>query len=301
MGGVIILLLFLVVGFFSKESGLVHKRHSALLNKVIIYFFIPLITLLNIPELELSIGLLWLSISPFLVFFFGWIYFSIAGKQMKFETESTQALILTGGISSTSFVGFPIFESLYGDLGLSYGVLLSMGGTILVFNTVGMGLLFKYSNNALSFTKVMKRILTFFPFLIFVLALALNLINVTLPILAKEIISLLVSPFSAVALLAIGMQVELKSFKNLKRELIVGQSYKLLVAPIIIYLTGRLFYEPSNLIFQIAVLGSAIGSMNAIAFMTADKNIKPNLAIAMPAIGIPLSILSLFVIYFIIN
>jgi len=157
-----------------------------------------------------------------------------------------------------------------------------MGGTILVFNTLGMGLLLRYVQNSYSLWGLIKGIMTFIPFLI-------------------EVMSFLVSPFSVVALFAVGMQVELRSMKSLKVELLLGQFYKLVLAPILMFSIGLLFYEPDNLIFKIGVLGAGIGSMHAMSILTAEKNIQPELAIAMPAIGIPISVFTLFIIHFIIG
>jgi len=301
MGRILFLLFVLLLGFTLRRLNIANKSHASFLNRLIIFFFIPLITLLNIPELELSKEMLWLTISPFFVFLFGWLFFFCMSKYLNLEKKTTQALILTGGISSTSFVGFPIFELLYGDLGLSYGVLLSMGGTILVFNTLGMGLLLRYVQNSYSLWGLIKGILTFIPFLIFALSLILNLTSLSLSHSMREVMSFLVSPFSVVALFAVGMQVELRSMKSLKVELLLGQFYKLVLAPILMFSIGLLFYEPDNLIFKIGVLGAGIGSMHAMSILTAEKNIKPELAIAMPAIGIPISVFTLFIIHFIIG
>ncbi len=301
MGRVFFLLVVLIIGHLLRRYDIVNKSHVEYLNKSIIFFFIPLITLLNIPDLVLQRELFWLMISPFIVFIVGWWFYTMTGRLCGMDSDSIHALILTGGISSTSFVGFPVFELLYGEIGLTYGVLMSLGGTILVFNTLGMALLLRYSQHSFSMSAILKRMFTFLPFLVFVFSLSLNLLDLSLPVMAKEVIAFLVSPFSLVALLAVGMQVQLKSFHRLKTKLLIGQLYKLFLAPVMIFLVGRLFYEPDNLIFRIGVLGAGIGSMNAISIMTAQKKIKPDLAIAMPATGIPISVFTLFIIYYFIG
>ena len=301
MNRIIFLLCVLITGYLLRRFAIVHSGHISFLNKLIIFFFIPLLTIVKIPTIELSNEMLWLSLSPFIIFIMGWVFFKYFGKLLGLQQQSVQALTLTGGISSTSFVGFPIFESLYGDIGLSYGVLLSLGGTILVFNTIGIGLLLKYSKNSISLISLLKRMLTFLPFTVFLLALGMNFLSINLPTIVHDGMSFIVSPFSAIAILAVGMQVKFSSFQNYRVELLLGQTYKLLLAPFMIFVIGTIFYQANDLIFQISVLGAGIGSMNAMSILTAEKKICPNLAIAMPAIGIPLSVCTVFIIHYLIN
>lgn len=292
----IFLLSAIVVGILLRQIGWVTEKRIGSLNRVLIFFFIPLLTIVNIPKLQLNLELIWLSISPFLVFIFGFMMFEILAKARNIKQETKQVLILTGGISSTSFVGFPIFEFLYGDLGLSYGILMSVGGTILVFNTLGIGLLFRYSDSTVSIGMLLKKILTFFPFVIFLISLLLNFYSFQFSPLVEDVLIVLAKPFSFLALLAIGMQIDFTSFRNNYFPLLYGQIYKLLVAPLIICLLGLLFFPMNSLVFKISILGAGIGSMNAISIMTAEKKLNPELAIAMPAIGIPLSFFTLFLI-----
>jgi len=292
----IFLLSAIVVGILLRQIGWVTEKRIGSLNRVLIFFFIPLLTIVNIPKLQLNLELIWLSISPFLVFIFGFMMFEILAKARNIKQETKQVLILTGGISSTSFVGFPIFEFLYGDLGLSYGILMSVGGTILVFNTLGIGLLFRYSDSTVSIGMLLKKILTFFPFVIFLISLLLNFYSFQFSPLVEDVLIVLAKPFSFLALLAIGMQIDFTSFRNNYFPLLCGQIYKLIMAPLIICLLGLLFFPMNSLVFKISILGAGIGSMNAISIMTAEKKLNPELAIAMPAIGIPLSFFTLFLI-----
>jgi len=72
--------------------------------------------------------------------------------------------------------------------------------------------------------------------------------------------------------------------------------FKLILAPLIIYLLVRWCFDVQGVIGKVCVLGAAIGSMNAMSILTVEKKLDPKLAILMPAIGIPISIPILFII-----
>jgi len=293
MNKIVFLFVCLLSGVLLKETSILKKEDSTVLNKLVIYYFIPLVSLLHLPSIVFSFDLLWLSITPFMVFIFGMIYFGLLDKVVHLGHKSKQALILTCGISSTSFVGFPIFELLYGAEGLAYGVFLSLGGTILVFNTLGIGLLFTYTSKKVSAKDLFHRIIMFFPFLIFLISIAFNLLGIRLGNSVENLLELLVAPFATVALLSVGLQLEFKAIKKFSKEIALGQFYKLILAPILILVILKLVIGLDGIVSNICILGAGIGSMNAMSIMTAENKIQPDLAVLMPAIGIPISFFTL--------
>jgi len=285
------------VGFFLRITGILSKDDASVLNRLIIYFFLPIISILHIPSIELNSGLMWLTISPFIVFVGSYVFFKIIKGTSALSQESFKSLVLTCGIGSTSFVGFPIFELLYGDEGLAYGVFLSLGGTILVFNTVGMYFLVMYSSaQHLSVREILKKLVTFFPFLVFLVAIIFNVFGISYSDRTTSLLQLLASPFSVIALVAIGIQINVRSIKTYKFELFVGQLYKLIVSPLIIFLLIWVIFGKEDTLARVCILGAGIGSMNAISVLAAEKKVQPELSLMMPAIGIPLSVFSLFAI-----
>jgi len=298
---VLTLLTFLLLGTVLNQTKIIGDKGTSILNKSIIYFFIPLITLSNIIELNLNIELIWLTISSILVFALCWLFFKGLNSSGFLSRVNSRTLILTCGISSTSFVGFPMFESFYGQEGLILGVFLSIGGTILVFNTLGMGLLMFYGEEKLKPLEFVHRIFTFFPFVVFLAALLLNILGFSFSPKTNYILQMLIAPFGALAMIAIGLQLEFRSFQKFRFEIYMGLAYKLILAPLLVLGIGLVFFSTDDLILRISVLGAAIGPMNAMAIMTAEKNLQPKLATTLPAIGIPLSIANLILFNSILN
>ena len=293
-----ILLLFccLFAGFILRQSSLFDEKSPIVLNNLIVYFFIPVITLYHVPKLEFEWNLIWLSITPFIIYLSSFLFIKLMNVFFPFENKTEGALIMTSGIGSTSFVGFPIFETLYGAEGLAYGIVLSLAGTILVFNTVGLSTGLFYSKTSIDRNSFVRKLLTFPPLVAFIIALVINVVNVTLPETLEILLGKLAAPFSVLALLSIGMQIEISLDKSFFKTLFIGQFHKLIIAPIIIYILMWHILDLQNLVAKVCILGAAIGSMNSVSIVAAQMGLNPKLASMMPAIGIPISVPILFLI-----
>ncbi len=296
MSNLLLIAVCIFSGIILRRTPYFNEESSSTLNQLIIYFFIPLITLYQIPKIEFSTTLIWLSLCPFIVFFGSILFFNLLSLITNIKRETKAALILTSGISSTSFIGFPIFELLYGQEGLAYGVIMSLGGTILVFNTIGTSTLFYYTESKFDFFEIIKKIFTFIPFIAFLIGLGINFLGISYPLILDSLLSSITKPFAIIALLSIGLQIDFKINKEMFKNILFGQFYKLILAPLIIYLIVWNILGIQDLIGRICILGAAIGSMNAMSILTAEKKLNPNLATLMPAIGIPISIPILFII-----
>lgn len=206
------------------------------------------------------------------------------------EKATEGALIMTTGIGSTSFVGFPIFELLYGEEGLSLGIILSLAGTFLVFNTVGITTGLIYSKKEADQKSMLKKIITFPPLVAFTIAIFFNLINLNYTSSVEILLQKLSAPFSVIALLAIGLQIDISFERKLWSNVLLGQFFKLILSPVLIAFIMWYFIGLDDLISKICVLGAAIGSMNAISILAAQFGLNPKLSMLMPAISIPISI-----------
>ncbi|MEM9819827.1 MAG: AEC family transporter [Bacteroidota bacterium] len=297
MSKLILLTTCLLLGFLLRRTKYFDDNSPLVLNNLLIYFFVPLLSLYHIPKIDFAIEQLWLSISPFIVYGSSFLFIHLMGLWLPMEQKTKGALIMCSGIGSISFVGFPIFELLYGQEGLSYGIILSLAGTFLVFNTVGISTGFYYaSETSHQPSFFVKKMLSFPPFIAFVLALLINLSQIPYPMVIETTLKNLTAPFSVLALLAIGMQINFSFDRAFIRLLLIGQFHKLLIAPLLLYFLMWHIFDIQNVVGRICILGAAIGSMNAISILAAQMGLHPKLSTLMPALGIPLSIPLLFLI-----
>jgi len=285
-----------LVGFILRRLPLFDERSPIVLNNLIVYFFIPIITIYYVFSIGFESDLIWLTVTPFIIFLFSFFFMKLMSNIFSFEKKTEGALIMTSGIGSISFVGFPVFEILYGQEGLSYGIVLSLAGTFLVFNTVGISTGLYYSGQSRNLISFFKKVFTFPPLVAFMIAMILNFSNYELSETLIYLLEKLSAPFSVIALLAIGMQIDFSLDKKFLKSIFVGQLYKLILAPVIIYFLMWYALDLDSVIAKVCVLGAAIGSMNAISILAAQMDLNPKLSSLMPAIGIPISIPIMFLI-----
>lgn len=290
MDRLILLGICLLTGYVLKRLQILSIEDSKALNQLIVYFFIPVLTLLHIPSLRLEWIHLWLSLSPFVIFIGSILFFAALSHFNNWDKKVTGALTLSSGIGSISFVGFPIFEMLYGSEGLALGIILSLAGTFLVCNTLGIVTGLYYADKAKTIKDFAIAIIKFPPFIALIVAIILNLSSVSFTPVIHDILSELASPFSIIALISIGIQIEWKVDNNYRSYLALGHLYKLIIAPALIFIISLLLFDVDSTTTKICILGATIGSMNTISIIGQQLGLDYKLLSLMPALSIPISI-----------
>jgi predicted permease len=156
-------------------------------------------------------------------------FFWVVSKPLKLSPTTTGALMLSGGLANTSFVGLPMIETFYGRDGLAIGILIDQLGTYLVLSTLGIAIASIYSWEANSASDILKRVFTFPPLLALLLALA--LMHVDYPQWFEDLLQRLGSTLSPLALVSVGMQLRLDQLRGNRSPLALGLSFKLVLAP----------------------------------------------------------------------
>ena len=269
------------------------------LNRLLVGVFIPALTLLYVAELRFDSKLLLPILAPYLVFGGGCAVIWPIGRRLGFDRPTPGALVLTGGISSISFVGFPIFEWLYGRAGLEAGILMSQAGTFVICVTFGVGLASWLASEEPSVRIMLRDMVRFPPFLAFVVALLANAnaLGYVHPPLVRELLTKLSSPFTVVALLSVGLQIWFQVPGQSKNALLLGLGYKLLLAPLLVFMVYKLLLHQRGWLPDLCVLGSALGPMNTVAVLATQYNLNPPLAAQMVGFGIPLSFIGIYLLY----
>lgn len=292
--------IFLVLGILCKRYSVTPTGLGRKLNKLLINFFIPILTLRYLPEIEFSKEHIWLFLSPWVIYGFSILFFEVVNLIKPIERETRAVLIMTSGIGSISFAGFPIFEMFLGPEGLALGIVLSLAGTFVVCNTIGVLTGFWYAQKQTNNAKLIRDIIVFPPFLAMVLAFLVLFTNNSFPDFINELLAVLAKPFSFLALFTIGLNISIKSMQRNKQYFFLGQTYKLVIAPFLIFLIFLFLGEQEALVAKVCILGAGLGSMNTIAIVAAELNLKSDLAFLMPGLGIPISIFTVILIYFLI-
>jgi predicted permease len=291
MNNIIMLALCFVAGILMRRAKLMPDNAPTTLNIFIIYISVPALALLYIHELVLSGDIV-------LVILMAWLYFGLAagffwllGHYMKLSRGTVGALILTGGLGNTAFYGLPMIEAYYGQQGIPTGILIDQAGSFLVLSTLGIVVAGFYSSSQPSAASIIKNILRFPPFIALVLALI--LMPMTYPEWLSAVLKRLGDTLAPLALLSVGLQLQLGKLRGNCCSLVMGLTFKLLLAPLFFYVLYFQILGAHGPAIQVTLFEAAMPPMITAAILATEKNIEPELATLMVAVGLPLSFITL--------
>jgi len=301
LANILLLLICLISGILFRKSKLLPENSHVILNNIIMYICLPALALLYIPELKVSTKIIYPLIVTYIVFGLAVVFFIFIGKIFKLDSSTVGALILTAGLCNTSFVGFPVLIALFGEEGLKVGVLIDQAGSFVILATFGTIIASIYSHGKIDYRNIIKKILVYPSFIAFILGIILNIFNFHFEGVLKDLLEKAGSPMAFLALISVGLQLKV-SLKDLPvRELLTGLSYKLIIAPLVIYILFFVVMKGSGLDVQVSLIEVAMPPMVMGAVLASSFNLNPKLANLMVGIGIPLSFFTLAFWYFIIK
>jgi malate permease and related proteins len=301
MSSFILLFGCLIIGVLLQRVRNFPSNSPLVLNQFIIYISLPALALYFIPEVTLDktvllpVGVAWICFAGSALVFWS------LGKSFGWSRKLIGCLILTAGLGNTSFIGFPVIEALYGKEGLKTAILIDQPGTFFVLSTFGIALAALFSKGKPDTKAIAHKILTFPPFLAFVLALTLNIFNVHIADDIKEVFQRLGSTVTPLALVSVGLQLRIERRSKHWKFLALGLSYQLLVAPLLIYMLYVQVIGVRGEMVQITIMEAAMAPMITASIVAASYGLKPRLATMMIGFGIPLSFITLAFWYWIVQ
>ncbi len=298
MTNLLLLIICLSLGGILQRTKGFPKDAYLGINAVIINICLPSLTLLYTSQISFKANQLVVVLTPYILYISSFIFFKIIARSLNLDRSTTGALTITAGISSISFVGFPIFELLYGKAGVQMGILMSQAGSFVVCGTMGIMTASYYSEYEPSAKSIIKSIFAFPPFLAFCVAVCLNIMDYHFPSSINEILQKLGSPFTVLALLSVGLQIKISKENLAQKPLLLGLFFKLLIAPLIIFilylilLQQKILLPTNEWIGKMCIIGAALGSMNTASIIAINHKLNPQLASLMIGISIPLSLIT---------
>ena len=234
MNNLLLLILCFIIGMLLHRFKRIPGNAHASLNSFIIHVSLPALTLLYIHQLKFSGEVVLVAAMAWLVFGLSVGYFWFIGRWLQLPRATTGALILIGGLGNTSFFGLPMVEAFYGKEGLSAAIIADQLGSFFVLSILGITVAGIYSSGRPTGAQITKRIMLFPPFI--ALTLALLLIPVTYADWFVMLLKRLGDTLAPLALVSVGLQLRLGHLAEHKRNLALGLAFKLIIAPLIIYL-----------------------------------------------------------------
>ena len=282
-------------------AGILVTRYKTLpegsykaVNAWVINIALPSVALKYIPGIDWNFSLLLPFLMPLMVWTGSYLFVNILCRSIAMSPGSRAALFLTAGLGNTSFLGFPLTEAFYGAEGLEIAVLCDQA-CFIVMATFGIITATKASNGGkFEPLSIVKKILGFPPFIAFCLAFMLP------PFISFQPIAPLLNSFALtlvpLALFSVGLQLKLRAWREDARLIGYALLYKLILAPLLIFLIC-LSFGIFSLTGKVTIFEAAMAPMVTGSIIAADYDLNPKLANIVLSIGIIFSFLTTFLWY----
>lgn len=301
MLNIILIVVFLITGILLKKVSFIPAKLSTYLNNYLIYIVLPALALKYLPGVDLNLELILPIGSAWISFALSWLIFGSLGKVLKWPDTLTGCLIITAGLANTSFVGFPIVRALYGEEAVKIALLIDQAGSFIIVSSVAVVVASIYSAGKKRKRDVTKKILTFPPFIFFILAMVLNLSSAEMPEGVLSVLDVIAATLTPVALTAVGLQVKINMAAISSKYLWTGLGYKLILIPMVIYVLYTHVFGLEGMLLKVSVIEAAMAPMITGSIIAITHDLEPKLASLLVGVGIPLSFLTIAIWYFILG
>jgi malate permease and related proteins len=301
MNNFILIFFFLALGLVLQHIKQFPTRIYKMLNKIVIYVCLPAITLYHIPKIKWSNELLFPIASGWISFLLAFLFFHFLGRRLGWSNKLIGCLILTAGLSNSSFLGYPIVEALFGKKGLETAILVDQPGTFVVVSTLGVFVAAFYSKGSPDTFSIVKKIVFFPPFITFVVACLMNIFQYDLNLNLQFGLLKIGSLVTPLALLSVGLQLTFDRKSEHWRFLRLGLFFRLIITPFIILILYVFILKQHSKAIKITIIEMAMAPMITGAILASTYGLKPKLSSMMIGFGIPISFLTLAIWYFLIG
>lgn len=280
--------IYLTLGYFFK---VIFHDNSKQLIEFIIYFSLPAIVFSKIYPLILDeriVGLILMFIS-FILFNLILAYF--IGKMMKLNRLLLATFMIIATFGNTSFIGFSYIDAFYGQDFIVYGLIYDLFGSFLLLVSIGMFIITWGSGRKNDIKSIFKSIFLFPPSIMFFIAVVAK--NFEIPNFLILTSQTLGSTLVPIAMIAIGMKLELKHIFVKFHVVSMAMILKMIFVPIIILIGFKYFYGIDQTWVKVTIIEVAMPPMTMATVLAIKGGLDEKVAINSLVLGV---ILSLFTI-----
>ena len=258
---------------------------------MIVNVALPALTFASVRKFHLDRSLVFAVAMPWVVFAVGMVFFLWVARALKFDRATTGGLLMTGALGNTSFIGLPMIESFFGRDAMRIGLLIDQLGSYLVLSTVGLAAAATFAGRSASPADMARRVVKFPPFQALVLTIATA--QFPLPPWADGMLTRIGESIPMLAMLSVGCQLRVRDLIGNRRALAVGLGFKLLLVPALIaVLYLGLLPDAMRSTVDVTIFEAAMAPMIGGAIVAAQYQLNAPLTGLMVGVGIPLSLVT---------
>lgn len=320
--GFVVILVFLLLGVVLQRVKRLPVSTALRLIQYVLYIAMPALVLLHLPRLHIDAQIWVPIITPWVMLIISMLCVVVLCRKYNWSRPVMGALLIVVPLGNTSFLGFPIVQSLYGDQGLAYAVLYDQFGSFIGLSVVATALAVIFGTHPSAQTQdaralateptladtparpnavtIIKKVLTFPPFLALLLALGLLLTSTSLPDWLNAILAGIGMTLIPAVMLAVGLQLHFSVPKEDAGPFFASLILKLLVLPclaIIVFWLSPL----QGLAAKVSLLEVSMPPMITAGAVAMAAGLKPRLVSAIIGYGVICSALTIPLWYSVIE
>lgn len=176
---------------------------------------------------------------------------------MKFKSSGAQfTSVVQGAVRFNTYVFLALISAMYGDKGIALAALL-ITFAIPFINFICITVFAVYvSDKKATLKSLLKSIITNPLIVACFIGGGINYLDIDLPIIAVNFLSIISASALPMGLLSIGFSLDLSSIKEAKLELILASFLKLIVMPLIMFIIAKLFSIGGLLLIILLIFAS---------------------------------------------
>jgi malate permease and related proteins len=290
MSALVLLFVCLALGVVVARVAHPPAGLAQALNWWVINIALPALVLNLAPRIHFEAQFWFLTAANWLVFIGSWLLFAALGKALGWPRARIGALTLVAGLGNTAFMGYPMIEALRGPAGLTLAVIGDQTGCFTALVIGGVAVTVIYAGRTLRPWQMLRQILLFPAFVALAVGVVIGLAGDPFEPL-HGLCARLAATLTPLALFSVGLQQRLTLPRSQLPALGCALGWKLLLAPALCYLLGRLG-TVTDPVLAVGVLQAAMPPMISAAILADQHALEPALANAVLGFGLVLSLAS---------
>ena len=288
----LLIILFFGLGLTLQRHVVVPHHLPATLNLLVINLAYPAAVLLSVSSASWNLS----AIFPVLAYWTGVPLLGLLTWSLKahfgWSKQTYACVFLLTACGNTAFLGFPMVKAFFPEEATRFALLYDQLGSFLAVSIIGPIVISLVSQQQQQFFAgaVVKKIVSFPPFVILVLSMAVPLEPIVAPL--RPVLALCAWCIVPLTMLAIGLQFKINIAKQHQTPVAIALLIKMLILPLAVFGFGLALATPS-LVLYTTVFEAAMPPMVTAAALLLAAKVNDDLVIAILGIGTLLAFISL--------
>jgi predicted permease len=275
MANFLLIAICIFAGILFRKYGTLPKDAHRGINAWIINIALPAVSFKYLPTIHFRSELIFPLVSPIIIWCCGWMYFVWYAKKQQLNKATLGGLKLTGSLSNTSFIGFPLVIAYFSEKEIATAILCDQV-TFALLSTIGIVVAIRSAGNErLDLLLVFKKVFTFPPIWGFILALSIpRVIDISA---LHPLFDKLAATVGPLALFSIGLQLKFGGWFAEIKHISIALLYKLIFAPLLVMLAA-VALGLTGMVPKIAIFEAAMPTLLTSGIVATQYNLNPKLS-----------------------